>query len=471
MSRAALAALAALLAVACGPDELTSARPLLVVDPLSVEFGDHPVLARPTQEISLGNLGRAPLDLESVRLEGDDAFTLGEAPARLTGGTREKLAVTFVPRETRSYAAMLILESNDPSRPHVEVPLTGTGTTVAAVAVEPESVDFGRVGQGRAALRRVRFTSVGTADLEIRALSFAEGSSAAYGFVGSTRTPQVVRARASGEADAFVEITLRFAPTSAAAETGGTLLVETNDPARVHLAIPLTASVNLQPVAVPGADVRVLPGTPVGFDGSASYDPDGDDPIRFRWTLVQRPATSAATLAGADGATPSFVPDEPGAYLVELVVTDAAALESRAERVTVNAVASESLEVELVWSHPVADLDLHFLAEGGELYGESDCNGHQCAPDFGAPGDPAHSGDKLSGFGPERVVWQAPQDGRYAVRVRYVSPQGSSEIQVRATVRFVLHGVIAREVQRVLETPGEVWDVAVVEWPSGRVTP
>jgi len=82
-------------------------------------------------------------------------------------------------------------------------------------------------------------------------------------------------------------------------------------------------AMNGVPTAHPGNARTVDVGTLVTLDGSASSDPDGD-PLTWSWTLTARPATSAATLAGGDTATPSFTPDLAGEYIVELIVNDGA---------------------------------------------------------------------------------------------------------------------------------------------------
>ena len=78
-----------------------------------------------------------------------------------------------------------------------------------------------------------------------------------------------------------------------------------------------------RPGARAGADQATVPGGLVQLDGSASQDADGD-PLTFRWALTVRPTGSAATLAAAASVFPSFVPDLPGEYLVQLVVDDGA---------------------------------------------------------------------------------------------------------------------------------------------------
>ena len=65
-----------------------------------------------------------------------------------------------------------------------------------------------------------------------------------------------------------------------------------------------------------------MTGNQVSLDGSGSSDPDGDA-ITYAWTLTA-PAGSTAVLDDAPSATPTFVADIDGDYVVELVVNDGA---------------------------------------------------------------------------------------------------------------------------------------------------
>lgn len=474
-ARASLLGAVALLAAACGGTQLQNTEARLGLDRDAFDFGQRPVLDDLSIPLTLSNLGRGPLEL-TLRIEGDDAFTLVGALTQLEGGAEETLAVNFKATEQKSYAGKLIIETNetDGSSPHV-LPLVGVGSTVAAAQIDPPSLDFGRVGEGRTSVKRVRVTSVGTADLKVKTIQFKGGSSAAYAFVGSTRTPQTLAARVEGRDDAFAEITVKFAPTAAITDTAGTLVIETTDPAHALVEVPLVAAMNRQPIAEPGADRPVAPGSLVQLDGSASTDPDGDLPLTFKWTLSTKPQGSAAQLVGDTTATPSLQLDQPGGYAIDLVVTDSAGLQSKPKRVTITGVAAEKLLIQLVWDHPVADLDLHVLRPGDQLDADFDCSWQHPHPDWGTLGDPnddpAHLGDKLAGFGPESVVYEQPIDGDYRIAVAYNSAQGSASPALNATVRIYMYGVVVRELTHPMAAAGELWEAGTVNWPTGDVSP
>ena len=88
------------------------------------------------------------------------------------------------------------------------------------------------------------------------------------------------------------------------------------------------------PVADAGLDQTVLIGESVQLDGSGSGDPDGD-PMTYDWSIVSKPAGSAAALSDPSVVDPTFQPDEAGEYVVQLVVNDAT-VDSDPDNVTVS---------------------------------------------------------------------------------------------------------------------------------------
>lgn len=102
--------------------------------------------------------------------------------------------------------------------------------------------------------------------------------------------------------------------------------------------VTVTASnANLAPVANSGSSQNVYVGTTVGLNGANSYDPNGDS-LLYAWAFVSKPAGSAASLSGTATATPTFVPDVVGSYVIALAVGDGQ-LSSQISTVTVTAAA------------------------------------------------------------------------------------------------------------------------------------
>ncbi|MBW1953820.1 MAG: PKD domain-containing protein [Deltaproteobacteria bacterium] len=101
---------------------------------------------------------------------------------------------------------------------------------------------------------------------------------------------------------------------------------------------------NQPPTADAGADQTTKLGVSVTLDGTGSTDPDGDS-LTYSWKVVEKPEGSNPTLAAANTSTPTFTPDMPGDYKIELVVTDAYGLASNPDYVIVSSLNS----------NPVAD--------------------------------------------------------------------------------------------------------------------
>ncbi len=83
----------------------------------------------------------------------------------------------------------------------------------------------------------------------------------------------------------------------------------------------VTTQANRPPVANAGPDQSVVASQAVLLDGSGSSDPDAN-PLTYRWTLLTRPAGSAATLSGATTVTPQFTADRAGDFVAQLIVND-----------------------------------------------------------------------------------------------------------------------------------------------------
>ncbi len=100
---------------------------------------------------------------------------------------------------------------------------------------------------------------------------------------------------------------------------------------------PSAGTPNAAPTANAGANQTVRLGATVRLDGSGSSDDNtATNQLRYAWSFVSMPSGSQVALAGATTMTPSFVPDLPGTYVVQLVATDLEGLSSAPSQVTIS---------------------------------------------------------------------------------------------------------------------------------------
>jgi hypothetical protein len=78
---------------------------------------------------------------------------------------------------------------------------------------------------------------------------------------------------------------------------------------------------NTPPVAKAGRDQNVSVGSIVTLDGTGSSDADGNA-VTFNWTFTSVTPGSTPTLSNPPAANPTFVADETGDYMVQLIVND-----------------------------------------------------------------------------------------------------------------------------------------------------
>ncbi|GMU61734.1 MAG: hypothetical protein AMXMBFR34_34970 [Myxococcaceae bacterium] len=469
----------ALLAAACGDPNVSRVKPQLSPPASPQDFGTLPVLNEKRVDVPVLNVGRAPMTVSNVTLgKADGVFQIISAPERVETGITENIVVAFVPPLEQAYEDTLTFETDDPDNASITVVLKGQGSTRAAMAFEPATLDFGRIGECSSSVLQLTIRSTGTADLVLNEIAFTDGTSPAYTFVGSTRTPATIPTTGSNGLPGEIQLTVKV--TVAAGTTGtltGGIRLKSTDPDQREVVIPLTTTVNQAPV--PSIEMLgvAAPGQTVALDGGASMDPDGDMPLTYQWTLRSKPLSSNTTIAPADmpQASMTLDPSVPGAYEVQLDVTDAQGVKNcMPARTTVVAAPAQKLLVELFWDNTGTDLDLHVLrTPSSALFGiPDDCHYQNRTPDWGLPmgnDNPELMRDALTGYGPEVFGYVNPIDTTYRVTVVFNNELLSPMPASKATVRVYLYGILKAEVSKTLNKKGDVWRVVDVTWPSGEV--
>jgi hypothetical protein len=222
-----------------------------------------------------------------------------------------------------------------------------------------------------------------------------------------------------------------------------------DDPALPEATIALSATVtpNLPPVAcavvvsaqeldgtiqhATSGTVAIEPGARAGLsafgeeagdagDPACSYDPEaGRNGLGFSWSVAAAPAGSTAAFSTPTDPRPTFVPDLPGDYRLQLRVQDAQGASATAD-LSFTAAPLEDLTVKLSWpGQPQIDLDLHLVRPGGAPFQATDDVSSLTADaghDWGTPADPTDnphfSGDDVGDGQLAESVWlDRPQDG------------------------------------------------------------
>lgn len=467
------AALLPLLLSACGPDTgITRLLPDIAVAPSELDFGvvrlgDDPALVLQVVNAGQGPLGVTGITFADPQATGIEAWSVAPATLDVEAGGSAEVLVTFEPTDLADYQAALLLATTDPESPLVTVPLRGSGIEGGPdLAVDVDALDFGTVKVGGTSSRVFTVENQGDEDLVISGQSLQAGS-------GAFTLQSDPRGEVLAPGDSF-PVLVAYAPTGTDGDSGSFTLAS-NDAEGDRVTVSFLGNgggVAEYPVAVIAATTESEPGDTIILDGTGSYDPGGNEPLSWAWTLLEAPEASAAALSHPTLSAPTLHLDTAGSYTVSLQVTNTLGVPSAAAVHTVEAVPDQDVYVSLSWDTADADLDLHLLQGEEALLFQtpSDCCWCNPAPDWGVEGDP--DDDPLlaleadGGGGPEAVVLADPADGAYFVRAHYFQDDGAGPTE--ATVRIYVHGVLVDQYRREL-THNQVWDVAWVRWPEGYV--
>lgn len=167
---------------------------------------------------------------------------------------------------------------------------------------------------------------------------------------------------------------------------------------------------NSQPAAEAGRDETTAVGKTVRLDGSGSSDADGNR-LQFAWSFESRPAGSAAVLSNPAGVAPTFVPDLPGRYIVQLIVHDGSA-----------ASVPDSVTISTTNSAPVAEAGRDQSVSPGSLVSlngsaSTDVDGDSLTYAWSFVSRPAGSIASLSDAAAVLPTFTADKPGTYVVQL------------------------------------------------------
>ena len=151
--------------------------PDIEVDPLAVDFGDTVVMTTFTELVTISNVGTADLEIWGCTYSGDPNFWISDNPAGevIPAGGSTTMELSFQATAELAYYGEVDIASNDPVEPIVTVTIDGGGIE-PDIDLDPTLLDFGAVEVGVTVSMDAEIWSMGSADLELGALSMVGGT-------------------------------------------------------------------------------------------------------------------------------------------------------------------------------------------------------------------------------------------------------------------------------------------------------
>lgn len=420
----------------------------LAVNPTSLDFGRVESGETKTLELTLTNVGTAPIQFNQVFLNANEDFSVKLAGENAVGSSADiptlldpdgdgspgldptksvLFQVTYAPPVEGPDSGEIVFGIAGAIQDNVAVRLIANGSAPCLNLIFPDSassdtstLQFGPALIGATTPSEVIVESCGGEALNVSAIRYEGAPEFA---LGEDATP--FELPAAGDTRPSNSFTVNFTPTEAEVYEG-LLIITSNDPVKQpEIRIPVLGRGTLNACPVAAVDVArldVLPLEIITLDGSASSDMDGPSgmPISYEWVVVSRPDGSTAQpverffnpLRPADGGEPDnpstptaqFFVDLAGEYVFNLVVTDDLGFSAPSNTcpqqeatIVVNSLPDEDIHVELTWTTPGdpnetdtegTDVDLHFRHPNAQRWNQSpyDCYFANPNPDWGPTG-------------------------------------------------------------------------------------
>ena len=241
--------------------------PVLRLTASRVDFGAVVVEDQATRTISIGNVGRQTLTLSSASTDRPDFVLLNAFPIEIDPVGETEIQLRFSPLDEGVAQGTLRIDTDDPWRPELTVPLSGTGAA-PDVGVFPESIEFDRTYVGRAHTTVLRVANLGAGTLTVFRTELTDSAQFSVSLDDTLRVP-------SGQRQSLDVV---FRPVNTGMQRAE-LTLYTNDPNDPALTIPLQG---FGRKSRPGGFMDVAGDRGISDEGAgfgaawADYDGDGD---------------------------------------------------------------------------------------------------------------------------------------------------------------------------------------------------
>ncbi len=221
----------------------TTPLPQISVTPPRIDFGSIPTGESVTADITVENVGTAPLVIQPPAFLRDSApeITFVDPPTEeftVEPGGSTLLTASYT-ADASTATATAILVNNDLSNPQVTIPMLGRPER-PDIAVSPESINYGNVGQGAVSTRTLTIFNNGTQDLIVNTLAI-DGTGEFYVEPDGNFLPTTDSGDGTIPPQGSVDVRVTYAPMNLGQDFA-TLNITSNDPDEGVLGVALTAN-------------------------------------------------------------------------------------------------------------------------------------------------------------------------------------------------------------------------------------
>jgi hypothetical protein len=448
----------------------SGATPIIEVSPKTLYFDIEEQGVPEVQNVQISNVGDSVLEISEMALVGDDPFSIINLSGLqyLEPLQEIDIAVTYAPNEVgKEHNGAVLIFSNDPYESGVEVTLGGM-VKQPLLTVEPYILDLGMTPIYEELTGIFVLRSVGDTPVTINSINISGGL---FSYDEDFYLPRTMN---PGE-EYSLEVSFSSSNGGLFSED---MIVDTEEPAFDVTTKIIAQAQEGTPIAVCSVDPPDIQpnGGSATWYGSDSYDDEGFSIVNHTWTLISKPGGSTTNMPSGGADRSNFMPDLAGEYTAQLIVTNELGIQSAPCTTMLEAVPGQDLWVQMYWSNPGDDMDLHLIRANGTLNSNDDCYYGNCQGgilDWGIPNDPSDNPsldlDDINGTGPENINISNPETGSFKIVV-HDYPGSNFTPGNQVTVVIYAGGSMVWSDTKTISGEGSATPFAEVAWPSGTVS-
>jgi hypothetical protein len=218
--------------------------PIISIVPDTLDFGTVQVADTALGQIIIRNNGDTTLVVQQIDISGPNSGTFSLAtllPITIETGNVDTVDVLFFPPTAGQFDAFLVVNSNAPANPNVEIVLTGNGSLPPTIRLSRSEINFGAIQPGDSTQQMLTIFNDSSLPLSVELTIITDSSGASFKLL----TPPNITI---SQLDSAI-VTLQFKGFTAG-EKRGQLQINSNDPNIGQAIVGLSGTVNANQIGV-----------------------------------------------------------------------------------------------------------------------------------------------------------------------------------------------------------------------------